>query len=184
MSTLALRLRRTAVIAAAGLVATACGSSSVGGGDVSAPMSGSVAPKSNDSNSVETAGTALRIGPIVGMNQVDLLVRFAREADVDCFLVAGRYTLGYITLNNPRALNALTLAMFRDIEAKRKATRYMHMKPVLVEDVRVSPLYDDVREVWEREGLDVEDGAIGDESGVDAGGSVGPVSHALPPRRV
>ena len=29
-------------------------------------------------------------------------------------------------------------------------------KPVLVEDVRVSPLYDDVREVWEREGLDVE----------------------------
>jgi enoyl-CoA hydratase/carnithine racemase len=30
---------------------------------------------------------------------------------------AGRFTLGYITLNNPRALNALTLAMFRDIEA-------------------------------------------------------------------
>ena len=29
-------------------------------------------------------------------------------------------------------------------------------KPVLVEDVRVSPLYADVREVWEREGLDVE----------------------------
>jgi aryl-alcohol dehydrogenase-like predicted oxidoreductase len=29
----------------------------------------------------------------VGMNQVGLLVRFARETDVDCFLVAGRYTL-------------------------------------------------------------------------------------------
>jgi enoyl-CoA hydratase/carnithine racemase len=29
---------------------------------------------------------------------------------------AGRFTLGYIQLNNPRALNALTLAMFRDIE--------------------------------------------------------------------
>lgn len=28
-----------------------------------------------------------------GMNQVELLLRFAREADFDCFLVAGRYTL-------------------------------------------------------------------------------------------
>src|SRR5882672_916810 len=29
----------------------------------------------------------------VGMNQTTLLCRFAREADPDCFLVAGRYTL-------------------------------------------------------------------------------------------
>jgi D-threo-aldose 1-dehydrogenase len=29
----------------------------------------------------------------VGMNQAELLCRFAREADPDCFLVAGRYTL-------------------------------------------------------------------------------------------
>ena len=29
----------------------------------------------------------------VGSNQVDVLCRFARETDVDCFLVAGRYTL-------------------------------------------------------------------------------------------
>jgi D-threo-aldose 1-dehydrogenase len=29
----------------------------------------------------------------VGMNQSEMLVRFARETDVDCFLVAGRYTL-------------------------------------------------------------------------------------------
>ena len=28
-----------------------------------------------------------------GMNQVEMLLRFAREADFDCFLVAGRYTL-------------------------------------------------------------------------------------------
>lgn len=34
------------------------------------------------------------IGAIgAGMNQVEMLVRFAREADFDCFLVAGRYTL-------------------------------------------------------------------------------------------
>jgi D-threo-aldose 1-dehydrogenase len=34
------------------------------------------------------------IGAIgVGMNQAELLTRFARETDVDCFLVAGRYTL-------------------------------------------------------------------------------------------
>jgi D-threo-aldose 1-dehydrogenase len=36
-------------------------------------------------------GTIGAIG--VGMNQVELPVRFARETDVDCFLVAGRYTL-------------------------------------------------------------------------------------------
>ncbi len=29
----------------------------------------------------------------VGMNQTAMLVRFAREADPDCFLVAGRYTV-------------------------------------------------------------------------------------------
>jgi D-threo-aldose 1-dehydrogenase len=34
------------------------------------------------------------IGAIgVGMNQAEMLARFARETDVDCFLVAGRYTL-------------------------------------------------------------------------------------------
>jgi D-threo-aldose 1-dehydrogenase len=29
----------------------------------------------------------------VGIGRTDVLVRFAREADIDCFLVAGRYTL-------------------------------------------------------------------------------------------
>src|SRR5439155_15029106 len=29
----------------------------------------------------------------VGMNQTGLLARFARDADFDCFLLAGRYTL-------------------------------------------------------------------------------------------
>jgi D-threo-aldose 1-dehydrogenase len=34
------------------------------------------------------------IGAIgVGMNQTEMLIRFAQEADFDCFLVAGRYTL-------------------------------------------------------------------------------------------
>jgi D-threo-aldose 1-dehydrogenase len=36
-------------------------------------------------------GTIGAVG--VGMNQSEMLVRFAREAHVDCFLVAGRYTL-------------------------------------------------------------------------------------------
>lgn len=36
-------------------------------------------------------GTVRAIG--VGMNQTEMLVRFAREAAFDCFLVAGRYTL-------------------------------------------------------------------------------------------
>jgi D-threo-aldose 1-dehydrogenase len=36
-------------------------------------------------------GTIGAVG--VGMNQPEMLVRFAREAHVDCFLVAGRYTL-------------------------------------------------------------------------------------------
>ena len=36
-------------------------------------------------------GTIGAVG--AGMNQPEMLVRFAREADFDCFLVAGRYTL-------------------------------------------------------------------------------------------
>ena len=36
-------------------------------------------------------GTIGAVG--VGMNQAEMLVRFAREVHVDCFLVAGRYTL-------------------------------------------------------------------------------------------
>jgi D-threo-aldose 1-dehydrogenase len=36
-------------------------------------------------------GTVGAIG--VGMNGAEMLVRFARETDVDCFLLAGRYTL-------------------------------------------------------------------------------------------
>jgi D-threo-aldose 1-dehydrogenase len=36
-------------------------------------------------------GTVRAIG--AGMNQVEMLTRFADEVDVDCFLVAGRYTL-------------------------------------------------------------------------------------------
>ena len=36
-------------------------------------------------------GTIGAVG--AGMNQVEMLCRFAREAEVDCFLVAGRYTL-------------------------------------------------------------------------------------------
>ncbi|HEX8940881.1 MAG TPA: aldo/keto reductase [Candidatus Limnocylindrales bacterium] len=40
---------------------------------------------------LRSAGTIGAIG--VGMNQSAMLARFAREADFDCFLVAGRYTL-------------------------------------------------------------------------------------------
>jgi len=36
-------------------------------------------------------GTIRAVG--AGMNQAQMLVRFAREADFDCFLLAGRYTL-------------------------------------------------------------------------------------------
>jgi len=36
-------------------------------------------------------GTIMGVG--AGMNQAEMLARFAREADFDCFLVAGRYTL-------------------------------------------------------------------------------------------
>lgn len=37
------------------------------------------------------AGAVRCIG--AGMNQAEMLVRFAKEADLDCFLLAGRYTL-------------------------------------------------------------------------------------------
>jgi D-threo-aldose 1-dehydrogenase len=40
---------------------------------------------------MRSEGTARAIG--AGMNQAEMLARFAREADFDCFLLAGRYTL-------------------------------------------------------------------------------------------
>lgn len=46
-----------------------------------------------------------------GMNQVEMLTRFAREADFDCFLVAGRYTL----LERPAGAELLPLCEQRGI---------------------------------------------------------------------
>jgi D-threo-aldose 1-dehydrogenase len=40
---------------------------------------------------LRSEGTIQAVG--VGMNQVEMLLRFARAADFDCFLLAGRYTL-------------------------------------------------------------------------------------------
>jgi D-threo-aldose 1-dehydrogenase len=51
-------------------------------------------------DALRAQGVVRAIG--AGMNQVEMLTRFAREADFDCFLVAGRYTL----LEQP-ALDAL-----------------------------------------------------------------------------
>jgi len=58
-------------------------------------------PDEHASEALTTAFPALaalrqegRIGAVgVGMNRADILIRFAREADFDCFLLAGRYTL-------------------------------------------------------------------------------------------
>jgi D-threo-aldose 1-dehydrogenase len=47
----------------------------------------------------------------VGMNQTQLLCRFAQEADFDCFLVAGRYTL----LDRTAARELLPLCLERGI---------------------------------------------------------------------
>jgi len=46
-----------------------------------------------------------------GMNQVEMLARFAREADFDCFLVAGRYTV----LDRDAMPELLPLCVERDI---------------------------------------------------------------------
>ncbi|HKO24237.1 MAG TPA: aldo/keto reductase [Chloroflexota bacterium] len=40
---------------------------------------------------LRSEGTIKAVG--IGMNQAEMLVRFARDVDVDCFLLAGRYTL-------------------------------------------------------------------------------------------
>jgi D-threo-aldose 1-dehydrogenase len=42
-------------------------------------------------NRLRSDGTVRAVG--AGMNQAEMLARFAREADFDCFLLAGRYTL-------------------------------------------------------------------------------------------
>src|SRR4030095_988846 len=40
---------------------------------------------------LRSEGTISAVG--AGMNQAEMLVRFARAAQVDCFLLAGRYTM-------------------------------------------------------------------------------------------
>ena len=54
-------------------------------------------------------GTIGAVG--AGMNQAEMLARFAREADFDCFLVAGRYTL----LDRTAARELLPLCIERGI---------------------------------------------------------------------
>jgi D-threo-aldose 1-dehydrogenase len=54
-------------------------------------------------------GTVRAIG--AGMNQAEMLARFAREADFDCFLLAGRYTL----LDRTGARELLPLCLERGI---------------------------------------------------------------------
>lgn len=58
---------------------------------------------------LRSEGTVRAIG--AGMNQSEMLVRFARESDFDCFLLAGRYTL----LDRSGASELLPLCLDRGI---------------------------------------------------------------------
>ncbi|HEV2414067.1 MAG TPA: aldo/keto reductase [Candidatus Dormibacteraeota bacterium] len=58
---------------------------------------------------LRSEGTVKAIG--AGMNQSEMLARFAREADCDCFLLAGRYTL----LDRGGATELLPLCLERGI---------------------------------------------------------------------
>jgi D-threo-aldose 1-dehydrogenase len=58
---------------------------------------------------MRSEGTVRAIG--VGMNQAEMLARFAREADFDLFLLAGRYTL----LDRSGATELLPLCLERGI---------------------------------------------------------------------
>ena len=58
---------------------------------------------------LRSEGTIAAVG--AGMNQAEMLVRFAHEADFDCFLLAGRYTL----LDRVGARELLPLCLERDI---------------------------------------------------------------------
>jgi D-threo-aldose 1-dehydrogenase len=58
---------------------------------------------------LRSEGTIKAVG--AGMNQAEMLARFAREADFDCFLLAGRYTL----LDRSGAQELLPLCAERNI---------------------------------------------------------------------
>jgi len=58
---------------------------------------------------LRSEGTIAAVG--AGMNQAEMLARFAREANFDCFLLAGRYTL----LDRSGARELLPLCLERDI---------------------------------------------------------------------
>ncbi|HSS61438.1 MAG TPA: aldo/keto reductase [Candidatus Limnocylindrales bacterium] len=112
---------------------------------------------------LRSEGTVKAIG--AGMNQAEMLVRFAREADFDCFLLAGRYTL----LDRIGARELLPLCLERGIAViaggvfnsgiladpgPRATYNYQPAPPEIIERARA------IKAACERHGVDVKAAAL------------------------
>jgi D-threo-aldose 1-dehydrogenase len=99
------------------------------------------------------------------MNQAEMLVRFAREADFDCFLLAGRYTL----MDRVGADDLLRLCLERGIAViaggvfnsgiladpgPQAHFNYMPAPPHIVDRAR------QIKVVCERHGVDIKAAAL------------------------
>jgi len=108
-------------------------------------------------------GTIKAVG--AGMNQAEMLVRFAREADFDCFLLAGRYTL----MDRAGADELLPLCLERGIAViaggvfnsgvladpgPQAHFNYMPAPPHIVDRAR------QIKAVCERHGVDIKAAAL------------------------
>jgi D-threo-aldose 1-dehydrogenase len=98
----------------------------------------------------------------VGMNQTPLLARFAREADPDCFLVAGRYTLldrsapeELLPLCEERGIDVIAAGIFNSgVLAGGSTFDYRAASPEIVERV------DWLRETCARHGVPLAAAAV------------------------
>jgi len=98
----------------------------------------------------------------VGMNQTPLLARFAREADPDCFLVAGRYTLldrsaseELLPLCEKRGIDVIAAGVFNSgVLAGGSTFDYRTASPEIVERV------DWLRETCARYGVPLAAAAV------------------------
>jgi D-threo-aldose 1-dehydrogenase len=98
----------------------------------------------------------------VGMNQAELLCRFARESDPDCFLVAGRYTVldrtaavELLPLCEERGITVIAGGVFNSgVLAGGGTFDYRAAEPEIVERV------DRLREVCARRGVPLAAAAV------------------------
>jgi len=114
-------------------------------------------------DTLRSEGTISAVG--AGMNQAEMLARFARDANFDCFLLAGRYTLldrigaqELLPLCEERGIAVVAGGVFNSgILADPKADAHYNYRPAPPELIRRAL---ELKAVCERHGVDLKAAAL------------------------